>query len=97
MFIWLRWVLVTELGLGVASWGSCAGAQPARGLCACGAGSALAARGLGCSAARGILVPKKEKVKVLVTQSSPTLRDPVDSKGPPGSSVHGVLQARILE
>ena len=58
MFIWLRWVLVTELGLGVASWGSCAGAQPARGLCACGAGSALAARGLGCSAARGILIPR---------------------------------------
>ena len=31
-----------------------------------------------------------------VTQSCPTLCDPVDSS-PPGSSVHGILQARILE
>ena len=31
-----------------------------------------------------------------VTQSSPTLCDPVDCS-PPGSSVHGILQARILE
>ena len=31
-----------------------------------------------------------------VSQSSPTLCDPVDSS-PPGSSVHGILQARILE
>ena len=29
-------------------------------------------------------------------QSCPTLCDPVDSS-PPGSSVHGILQARILE
>ena len=35
-------------------------------------------------------------VCVLVTQSSPTLWDPMDC-GPPGSSVHGILQARILE
>ena len=32
----------------------------------------------------------------LVTQSCPTLCDPMDC-GPPGSSVHGILQARILE
>ena len=32
----------------------------------------------------------------LVAPSCPTLCDPVDSS-PPGSSVHGVLQARILE
>ena len=32
----------------------------------------------------------------LVTQSCPTLCDPVDCS-PPGSSVHGFLQARILE
>ena len=32
--------------------------------------------------------------KVLVTQSGPTLCDPMD---PPGSSVHSILQARILE
>ena len=29
-------------------------------------------------------------------QSCPTLRDPMDYS-PPGSSVHGILQARILE
>ena len=31
-----------------------------------------------------------------VAQSCPTLGDPVDCS-PPGSSVHGILQARILE
>ena len=31
-----------------------------------------------------------------VTQSCPNLCDPVDYS-PPGSSVHGILQARILE
>ena len=36
------------------------------------------------------------KVKVLAAQSCPTLWDPVD-RSPPGSSVHGILQARILE
>ena len=35
-------------------------------------------------------------MKVLVTQSCPTLCDPMDCS-PPGSSVHGILQARILE
>ena len=34
--------------------------------------------------------------KVKVTQSCPTLYDPMDY-GLPGSSVHGILQARILE
>ena len=38
----------------------------------------------------------KVKKWKLVTQSCPTLCDPVDCS-PPGSSVHGVLQARILE
>ena len=32
----------------------------------------------------------------LVTKSCPTLHDPMDCS-PPGSSVHGILQARILE
>ena len=32
----------------------------------------------------------------LVTQSCPTLCDPIDGS-PPGSSVHGILQARTLE
>ena len=35
-------------------------------------------------------------VCLLVTQSCPTLCDPMDCC-PPGSSVHGILQARILE
>ena len=35
-------------------------------------------------------------VCVLVTQSRPTLCNPMDCS-PPGSSVHGILQARILE
>ena len=33
----------------------------------------------------------------LTTQSCPTLCDPVDYCSPPGSSVHGISQARILE
>ena len=36
------------------------------------------------------------KVKVLVTQWWPTLCNPMDW-GPPGSSAHGILQARILD
>ena len=39
---------------------------------------------------------KSEKVKVVVAQLCPTLRDPMDCS-PPGSSVHGILQARILQ
>ena len=39
---------------------------------------------------------KCESVKVLVTQSCPTLCDSMDCS-PPGSSVHGILQARILQ
>ena len=31
-----------------------------------------------------------------VAQSSPTLLDPMDCS-PPGSSVHGIFQARVLE
>ena len=36
------------------------------------------------------------KVKMLVTQPCPALLDRMDYS-PPGSSVHGILQARILE
>ena len=36
------------------------------------------------------------KVKELVTQSYPTLSEPTDCSLP-GSSLHGILQARILE
>ena len=39
---------------------------------------------------------KSEKAKVLVTQSCPTLSDLIDYSLP-GSSAHGILQARILE
>jgi len=35
-------------------------------------------------------------MKVLVIQLCPTIFDPMDCS-PPGSSVHGILQARILE
>ena len=38
----------------------------------------------------------KVEVKVLVAQLCLTLCDPMDCS-PPGSSVHGILQARILE
>ena len=39
---------------------------------------------------------KSTKVKVLVAQLCPTLCDPMDCS-PPGSSVHGICQARVLE
>ena len=41
-------------------------------------------------------VADAKKNKFWITQSCPTLCDPMDSN-PPGSSVHGILQARILE
>ena len=36
-----------------------------------------------------------QQLKLLVEQSCPTLCDPMDG-GPPGSSVHGILQARAI-
>ena len=39
---------------------------------------------------------RSRSVKVLVTQSCPTLCNPMDCS-PPGSSDHGIFQARILE
>ena len=42
------------------------------------------------------VTPSGMKVKVLVIQSCLTLCDPMDCS-PPGSSVRGILQARILE
>ena len=38
----------------------------------------------------------KVKSESEVAQSCPTLRDPMDCS-PPGSPVHGILQARVLE
>ena len=48
-----------------------------------------------CSMQRGLPFPRL-KVKVLVTQSCLTLCDPVDCSSP-DSSVHRILQARVLE
>ena len=42
------------------------------------------------------LPPGESEVKMLMTQLCPTLCDPMDCS-PPGCSVHGILQARILE
>jgi len=44
----------------------------------------------------GVKRERKCKVKVLVAQLCPTFCNPIDYS-PPGSSVHGILQARILE
>ena len=49
-----------------------------------------------CKCVRQSLELKPRKVKALVALSCQTLCDPVDCS-PPGSSVHGILQARILE
>ena len=38
----------------------------------------------------------KVKSENEVTQSYPTLSDPMDCS-PPGSSIHGIFQARVLE
>ena len=38
----------------------------------------------------------KVKSESEVAQSCPTLRDPMDCS-PPGSNVHGIFQARVLE
>ena len=43
-----------------------------------------------------IWATREAKVKVLAAQSCPTLCDPMDCSQP-GSSVHGILQVRILE
>ena len=41
--------------------------------------------------------PHHQKVRVSVSQLCPTLCNSMDWCSPPGSSVHGILQARILE
>ena len=50
-------------------------------------------RGSGAAAGKANI---EKKVNVLVIQSGPTLCDPMDHS-PPGFSIHGILQARILE
>ena len=49
--------------------------------------------GVGC---HFLLQCMKVKSESEVAQSCPTLSDPMDCS-PPGSSVHGILQARVLE
>ena len=49
--------------------------------------------GVGC---HFLLQCRKVKSESEVAQSCPTLRDPMDGS-PPGSSVHGIFQARVLE
>ena len=49
--------------------------------------------GVGC---HFLLQCMKVKSQSEVAQSCPTLRDPVDFS-PPGSSVHGIFQTRVLE
>ena len=49
--------------------------------------------GVGCHV---LLQCMKVKSESEVAQSCPTLSDPMDC-GPPGSSVHGIFQARVLE
>ena len=44
----------------------------------------------------GLIFASSQISESEVTQSCPTLCDPVDCS-PPGSSVHGILQARVLE
>ena len=49
--------------------------------------------GVGC---HFLLQCRKVKSESEVVQSCPTLSDPMDCS-PPGSSVHGIFQARVLE
>ena len=49
--------------------------------------------GVGC---HFLLQCRKVKSESEVTQSCPTLPDPMDHS-PPGSSIHGIVQARVLE
>ena len=49
--------------------------------------------GVGCHV---LLQYMKVKCESEVAQSYPTLSDPMDCS-PPGSSIHGIFQARVLE
>ena len=49
-----------------------------------------------CKSVKNVRRPWQEESVFSVTQSCPTLCDPMDCSLP-GSSVHGIFQARILE
>ena len=51
---------------------------------------------LGKTTGSALDIDSVEKMKGLITQSCLTLGDPMD-RSPPGSPVHGIVQARILE
>ena len=55
--------------------------------------SPVKSTGVGC---HFLLQCMKVKSESEVTQSCPTLSDPMDCS-PPGSSIHGIFQARVLE
>ena len=67
--------------------------QPTRLLCSCPCDSPGKNTGMGC---HFLLQCMKVKSESKVTQSCPTLSDPMDCSLP-GSSVHGIFQARVLE
>ena len=54
-------------------------------------------KSLSCTPENNTVNQPSVKVNVLAAQSSPTLCDPVDCSPSGSSSVHGILQARILE
>ena len=60
---------------------------------ALGMGKAVGSRSTSISSTRCGCI----KVKVLVAQLCLTFCDPMNCSSPPGSSFHGILQARILE
>ena len=58
--------------------------------------SLLLVAGLGCRESPGPRALSHGSVQYTQAKSFPTLGDPMNCS-PPGSSVHGILQARILE
>ena len=56
----------------------------------------LAAVSIECRCSRGKISSRKDAAAAKSLQSCPTLSDPMDCSLP-GSSVHGIFQARVLE
>ena len=53
-------------------------------------------KGAGAAQVQGLTGLGVRERAVVVVKACPTLCDPMDD-GPPGSSVHGIFQARILQ